>query len=172
MTGKVLPGDVAMLAFAAQASCEKRGYCPERIFLNSPGGNVAAGIEIAEFIREWGIHTVVGETDECASICVAIFAAGSHQGGCSRTRGSASTPPPMSMPTPGRPAKRSTRPVLVARYMKGLGVPDAVVTKMITTPGDAITWLSSADWPGLEIIPEPGMWLPISRRPQARPRRV
>ena len=170
MTGKVLPGDVAMLAFAAQASCEKRGYCPERIFLNSPGGNVAAGIEIAEFIREWGIHTVVGETDECASICVAIFAAGSHK---------------VVFPTLAdrrplrlvcrclhRAGRRSARhDCLVARYMKALGVPDAVVTKMITTPGDAITWLSSADWPGLEVI-QAGYVAPDQPQTQARPRRA
>src|SRR5262245_50854706 len=64
MTGEVLPGDVQYLWEAATTAERRYGYPAERIFLNSPGCNVAAGFELAQFIRKWGIHTVVGATDE------------------------------------------------------------------------------------------------------------
>ncbi|MEQ1956436.1 ATP-dependent Clp protease proteolytic subunit [Mesorhizobium yinganensis] len=151
MSGKVVPGDVFMLDAAARASCDARGYCPERIFLNSPGGNFDAGIELAEFIRRWGIHTVVGETDGCASICVAIFAAGSNKVAFPTSRIGVHSASFVDAYT-GQSGEALETTVLIARYMKQLGTPDTVITKMILTPGDDITWLTANDWPGLEII--------------------
>ena len=60
-----------------------RAYKVERMFLNSPGGNILAGIKIASAVRSlpapYQIDMVIGRTDICASICALIFAAGHHK---------------------------------------------------------------------------------------------
>jgi hypothetical protein len=150
--GPVLPGDAVRLIDALIAQ-KNSGKVTERIFLNSPGGQVVAGVQIADVINKSGIAVVVGKGRVCASICVLMLAAGkerwvysdsklgvhsvgSHQGGLLD-----------GAIQPESVTDRSLT-LLIARAMKGFGVPDAVIVKMITTPPDAISGINDADAPG------------------------
>ena len=79
MTGDIVHGDRERLIDAYNGSCQRRGYCPERIFLNSEGGLLTVGWDLADLVVESGMHTVVGRTDECYSACFIVFAAGSRR---------------------------------------------------------------------------------------------
>lgn len=46
------------------------------ITLNSPGGNVSAGLDIGRLVNNKKMKTHVDETTECSSICAAIWIAG------------------------------------------------------------------------------------------------
>ena len=100
---------------------------------------------------QWGIHTVVGRTDECSSICVAIFAAGSHQVAFPTSQIGVHSASYLDAYT-GQDGEALETTLLIARYMKELGTPDAVITKMIMTPGNDISWIEADDWPTVEVI--------------------
>ena len=51
VTGKINEGDNAWLMQTFNASCQQRGYCPSVIWLDSPGGNLKAGIDMAYAYR-------------------------------------------------------------------------------------------------------------------------
>jgi uncharacterized protein YecT (DUF1311 family) len=46
------------------------------LHLQSPGGQVIAGIELANFVRQRGLNTNVSETSECYSACTFVFIGG------------------------------------------------------------------------------------------------
>ena len=52
---------------------------PKLIILNSSGGNIAASLRLAQFIRESGINTWVRENAICASACVLVFLSGEQR---------------------------------------------------------------------------------------------
>lgn len=47
--------------------------------LEGPGGNMFAGIEVAEMVQKYGIRTYVGEDGVCASACGLIWTAGAKR---------------------------------------------------------------------------------------------
>lgn len=70
---------------------------PGRIILNSPGGNLFAGIELGRIIREFGMSTSIGATvsydtkfevveGSCASACAFSFMGGVERQGIFRNR--------------------------------------------------------------------------------------
>src|SRR4051794_10999780 len=63
MTGEIKNGDDERLATLVQDIAETTGVIPERVFLNSGGGTVTAGVNLAGAIVTWGLDTVVGATD-------------------------------------------------------------------------------------------------------------
>jgi hypothetical protein len=69
--GEIQLGDAQRLA-----SYLKRAPKIGTILFNSPGGNLAEGIDIGTLIRSRGLATRVGAGDECASACVYAFVGG------------------------------------------------------------------------------------------------
>lgn len=49
--------------------------------LDSPGGSVIEGLEMASFILESGISTYIADQATCASICAIMFMMGNYKGG-------------------------------------------------------------------------------------------
>jgi len=158
MTGEVVEGDAERLAVAYLDTYQRYGYAPERIFLNSHGGSVYAGFEVASFVQETGLHTVVGRTDECYSICTVIFAAGSHRAVFPTSRMGVHSASRKTASADGQiiaeeDATSLAFTLLMARVLVGLGAPDSVVIKTIATPGDSITYLTLTDLVGwVELI--------------------
>jgi len=82
MKGRIDKGDFAKFkAFLGSAGLKQRwdhktGFC-----LNSPGGNLAAALEIAEKVYETGYTTVVNSGDRCLSACAFIFMMGMYYEG-------------------------------------------------------------------------------------------
>ena len=164
MTGEIVPGDMERLAkagYAAEARFANGQPVVERIFLNSPGGSVKAGLELAAFVREWGIDTVVGETDICASMCAVVFAAGMHKAVFPTSKlgvhaistftdedGDGSLDENL-----GEDGSSLALTTVVARVMADYGVPGNIITKMMTTLQPDTYWVTAADgWTEVEVL--------------------
>jgi hypothetical protein len=154
MTGQIVAGDAQRLVDAYNASLSKRGYAPKRIFLNSDGGLISAGLEVANKVIESGMHTVIGKTDSCASICVAVFAAGSHKVVFTTSMVGVHSASTFGENEFGEieQYEATEATVALARIFKDIGVPDSVIAKMVTTKPDEIAWLHDGDWPGVEVL--------------------
>ena len=134
-----------------------KGVKVERMFFNSPGGNILAGIKIASAVRSlpapYRIDMVIGRTDICASICDLIFAAGHHKvvfptsklgvhsAGTINAKGNANREDLADMGVT----------LIIARLMKSYGTPATVVAKMITQPMNGISWIMSEDAIGWSV---------------------
>jgi hypothetical protein len=126
-------------------------YKPYRaIRLNSPGGNVYAGIMMAKSVRAHNMGTILGEGDRCASMCALVYTAGILRGFASSAglgvHSAESYDPSQGLNSAGIEddgAKATT--TNLARLYKYYGMPDSIIGKMITTPGDQITWLATSD---------------------------
>jgi hypothetical protein len=159
VTGKILPGDAQRLFAAVKSVYDRNGNAVERVFLNSPGGDVKAGFDLAMYVRELGIDAVVGKSDVCASICFFVFAAARHR--ALFTTSKVGVHSVYGVSNDGRQAgSDAPRAAAITRVMaklyKALGVPDAIIVKMMTTDGDDMAWLHGADASGwqVEIIDE------------------
>src|SRR5262245_64187401 len=73
MTGYIAVGDDKRLARAFNASCKKYKRCPERVFLNSPGGVMGAAFDTALLIEILKLDTVVDRNKTCVSACFLVF---------------------------------------------------------------------------------------------------
>jgi ATP-dependent protease ClpP protease subunit len=112
--------------------------------LNSVGGQVLAGVDIANKIRTLGINTIVGNGDECASMCVLMFAAGEHRGHVSTSRigvHSATMTTGLDGLENSETKDAMAVSIMLSRLYKEYGTPDSIIGKMVTTPSDQITWL-------------------------------
>ena len=163
MTGEITTGDVQRLqqaGFDAEARYANGQPIVERIFLNSPGGQVKAGLEVANFIREWGIDTVVGKNDVCASMCAVVFAAGRHKAVFQTSKLGVHAISIFIHGADGSLGENQGEDVtalalttLVARTMADYGVPDGIITKMMTTQQPDTYWVTAADgWTEVEVL--------------------
>ena len=126
--------------------------------LNSPGGNVGAGVKLAYAVHLLGLDTAVASGDRCNSMCPLVWAAGArryHTAGARIGVHSASTYLEASdgsevMPYEGKSAKATT--LEMARLAKLYGMPDSVIAKMVTTPGDQMAWLNSDEVAGFSEL--------------------
>jgi hypothetical protein len=161
MTGEIVAGDVDRLHAAGKAAEKKYGRAVvERIFLNSPGGDAIAGMEIAEFVRAWGIDVVVGKTDECVSMCAVVFAAGQHKVVFTTSRlgvhaisAFAANADGTLGDDQGEDQGALALTTLVARAMAEWGVPANIVTAMMTTRQPDVYWITAEDgWSAVEVL--------------------
>lgn len=143
MTGIIEEGDDQRLIAAFNASCRKRGYCPERVFLNSEGGQVRAAILIGGLINKQGIDTVVGKTDMCVSSCFFVFAAGHVR--VVRTGALIGVHNVYDANT-GKVMADAV--VTITTFLRDIGVPNSIIVKFATTPPDQVAWLEWSDVDG------------------------
>jgi hypothetical protein len=165
MTGEIVPGDVQRLHDAGVAAERKYSHgqpIVERIFLNSPGGDVVAGLELADFVHRWtGLATVIGKTDVCASMCAVVFAAGSHKVvfpqshlGVHSVSSFNSNADGSLGENLGEDAGSLALTTLVARTMADYGVPDGIITRMMMTRQPDVYWVTDRDgWTAVEVLP-------------------
>ncbi|MDX1245410.1 hypothetical protein GOL91_03580 [Sinorhizobium medicae] len=83
LDGEIVEGDLARLE--ALAATEFKGFDGEStskdtICLDSPGGNLLEGVQLAEQFYKRGIGTVIDKDAECYSICAIMFMMGMAQG--------------------------------------------------------------------------------------------
>lgn len=146
MNGEIVPGDVVRLQAAIDHQTD-RGVRVERIFLNSPGGDVQAGMLVAKLVYNYrNIDTVVGRTDECASMCVLVFAAGANKVVYPTSKLGVHSVADVSedgsrVETTGSIAITAT----LARLMAAIHVPNSVIVKMLATESSGIRWLDYRD---------------------------
>ena len=111
-----------------------------QLSLNSPGGSVIAGADLAITIRKSGIRTSVDDANVCASACFMVFAAGVDRVASSRARiGVHSATSTVTGET--RLAKSVT--IDMARLLAEFGVPPSVLGRMVTATPNDIAWLTA-----------------------------
>ena len=137
-TGEIQLGDTDRLMSVLVILPAKEHHV---LALDSPGGNIVASQSLAATIKQAGLGVFVGNVGVCASACFLLYAAGTSKfympgakiGVHSAIGGGYETPGSMAMTT------------VMARTAADLGVPDAIVGRMIRTPPGAIAWLSNAE---------------------------
>jgi ATP-dependent protease ClpP protease subunit len=114
------------------------------IGLNSPGGDLRAGIEIGTIIRMRGLATGVPVGAECASACGLIWLAGTprvilydDQGNYGRVGFHAAVNAVTGQQSVGN--------AIAGAYFNRLGLSDDAIAYMTDAPPDSIQWLTSAD---------------------------
>jgi hypothetical protein len=134
--------------------------------LDSLGGSVGEAAEMADAIANTRRGTIVGEDNVCVSACVFLFAAGNERLVSSTAR--------IGVHRSHNANGESQGNVIgfMAKVAKRYGVPDSIITQMVTTDPDAVTWLTRADYAAwnVEVVeakvasasapaaPTPGPW--------------
>ena len=91
INGEITRGDAARLRALSDHLLVHDGESTSRsvLCLDSPGGSVIEGLEMARFIMENGVSTYIEDGASCASICAIMFMMGNYKGtevsGLSRT---------------------------------------------------------------------------------------
>ncbi|WP_020175969.1 SEL1-like repeat protein [Methyloferula stellata] len=151
LTGKgtmiVLKGDIARedsesLARLIQAAHEE-GHIIRGLQLDSPGGSLLGGVNLARFIRDHAdLSATVASGATCASACFVVFAAGHEKFAAFDSfvgvHGVADRSGQMTGET-------EAATLAMAGLCRDLGVPASITEKLIATPADEIVWLSSED---------------------------
>ena len=140
VSGPIWPGDGAR--FDSVVSRAAINHTPIRtVTLDSPGGVVGEGMRMADIIREQHLDVAVPDDAMCASACFMLLAAGSHKvvGRDARIGIHSAT----STATQGPDDGAAT--MTMARYVAQLGVPEALVGRMIITDSVNLSWLSPSE---------------------------
>jgi hypothetical protein len=146
LKGDIEIGDAARIDRAYRDACNKRGFCPERLFLDSNGGRALESFKIADFVVNYGLHTVVGKTALCYSACFNIFAAG-----VIRVVFPSSIIGVHSISVNGGESAETLEMTRqIAKIMRDdMHVPAPIITKFLTTPPSEIailTWDDVQGW--------------------------
>lgn len=80
--GEITRGDAARLKALSGHLLVHNGESTSGsvLCLDSPGGSVIEGLEMARFILERGVSTYIEDEAQCASICAIMFMMGNYQG--------------------------------------------------------------------------------------------
>lgn len=139
ITGNIEYGDEAFLLKVLQER-QGKGQATEFAVLNSPGGNMHAGMEMALLMKGWGIKTVVGADEACASACMLMYAGGvqryAWRGALLGVHGASTT-------INGYTEDTGDGTVRLAKMMAFLGAPDSVIALLVVTSSDDMTWLDN-----------------------------
>lgn len=114
------------------------GYPIQTVFLNSGGGSVISGYQIANYITRYGIQTIVMNGDICASSCFNIFLAGKPR---VADLGSRIGVHRISQNTFDTDSARSYS-IDMSAYYKSMNVPNNIRLAMLETPPEKIYWLN------------------------------
>jgi hypothetical protein len=148
IVGEIVPGDAdAFIDLVKKANAAGRFVANVR--LNSPGGNLLEGVRLADTIKTAKIATNVGQSAMCASACFLVFAAGSEK---NASYGAQIGVHGASSPDGEETVQSGAATVSMARVAKELGVPPAIIGRMVVTPPDQMVWLSSQDLQSMGVI--------------------
>ncbi|MBK3661891.1 ATP-dependent Clp protease proteolytic subunit [Bradyrhizobium diazoefficiens] len=141
LSGEISEGDADTLK-AAIKSANDVGKLVSGVRLNSPGGNLLESLKLADVVRFAKVATNVAGNAICASACFLVYAAGATKfanytaqvgvHGASDKQGDETT-------------ASNAATVSMARAAKDLGVPPAIIGRMVVTPPNAMVWLTPQD---------------------------
>lgn len=170
LTGRIEPGDAQKLRRALRQPIPQ-GWSFGRLLLDSPGGNVAAAIEIANVVRQALLYTSMGrvvsaqppapsriDAYSCVSACFLVWVAGAQR--ISTSFLSPRSPdgtseiglhrPVFDRDTYQRPpsqiaAMQQEAMQLTANYLKREQVPQELIEKMLSRASTQIYWVGPED---------------------------
>jgi hypothetical protein len=141
LSGEILEGDAETLKTAIKTANDG-GKLVSGVRLNSPGGNLLEGLKLADVVRFAKVATNVAGNATCASACFLVYAAGATKfanytaqigvHGASDKQGEETV-------------ESGAATVSMARAAKELGVPAAIIGRMVVTPPNEMVWLSPQD---------------------------
>ncbi len=141
LSGEIVEGDADTLK-ASIKTANDAGKLVSGVRLNSPGGNLLEGLKLADAVRFAKVATNVAGNATCASACFLIYAAGATKfanysaqvgvHGASDRQGEESV-------------ASGAATVSMARAAKDLGVPAAIIGRMVVTPPNEMVWLTPQD---------------------------
>jgi hypothetical protein len=141
ISGEIAPGDLDAFK-AAVKSANDAGKLVTSIRLNSSGGNLLEGVKLTEAVRFAKMATNVGQNATCASACFLIFAAGETKYANYTAQIGVHG---ASDKTGEETVQSGAATVSMARVAKELGVPPAIIGRMVVTPPSEMVWLSPTD---------------------------
>jgi hypothetical protein len=144
--GPIVKGDTARLQQALAAV--PQGKRVVALALDSPGGNVVEGEQLAHLIRARLLPVVIPSNSQCVSACFLLFAASLHRmaasdalvGVHSANEGGQETDTSLAVTT------------LMARVAGEMGIPSAIVGKMVETAPGRVTWLTPEELESMDVI--------------------
>jgi ATP-dependent protease ClpP protease subunit len=141
ISGQIAAGDSDAFIIAVKQATAA-GKTIENVQLDSAGGKLIEGAKLAAAIRENKISTSVGQGAVCASACFLAFAAGDRK----FVDTGAQIGVHKASDKGGRETVLSGAATLsMAHFAKDLGVPSAIIDRMVMTPPKQIAWLNSRD---------------------------
>jgi hypothetical protein len=141
LVGEIDEGDTEAFR-AAIKSANDAGKLVANVRLNSSGGNLLEGVKLAAAVKFAKMSTNVGHGATCASACFLVFAAGDSKfANYSAQIGVHGA----SDQTGAETVQSGAATVSMARVAKELGVPSAIIGRMVVTPPSEMVWLSPTD---------------------------
>lgn len=147
-SGEIMPNEVALFAAWGASLPPDVLKRPVAAFLfNSPGGNVAAAIMLAENIRKMPEHpdTAVVDGGVCASSCVILWELGTHKLVSASARVGVHQPDGVDLE--GNLAGAAA----IAQSYAAAGAPASVVAAEVTTPSTDVHWLTRDELIGWDV---------------------
>ena len=141
ITGDIALGDAdTFKALVKQAN--DGGKLVGNLRLNSTGGSLLEGVKLADAVRYAKLSTNVGKNAVCASACFLVFAAGNSK---FASYGAQIGVHGASDQSGNETIGANAATVSMAKIAKDLGVPPAIIGRMVVTPPTEVVWLSPQD---------------------------
>lgn len=148
VNGVVTPKDPYMFLELMQIA-RKSNQVVRTVYLDSPGGSVSAGFEIAQIVRSSGLQSFVPNNATCASACFMIFMAGTPRfhGGLVK----------IGVHSASNGARQESQDALSAtvamsRYLKELGTPTGIIGRLVTSKPSEMAWLSDTELKDVAMV--------------------
>jgi hypothetical protein len=160
IVGEITEGDTDIFINAVKQA-NAAGKLVANVRLNSTGGNLLEGVKLAAAIKVGKISTNVGQAAVCASACFLAFAAGDTRfvsyGAQIGVHGA-------SDETGRETVQSGAATVSMARVAKELGVPSAIIGRMVVTPPSEMVWLNPQDLQsmGVTMVGKPMQTKPVA----------
>lgn len=138
ITGEIVPGDADKFSQSVRQANDS-GKFVANVRLDSPGGNLLEGVKIADLIRFGKTSTNVGKAGVCASACFLMFAAGSTK---NASYGAQIGVHGASGENGTETVASGAATVSMAKIAKELGVPPAIIGRMVVTSPQDMVWLT------------------------------
>lgn len=162
LSGPIVSGDANQVANVIKEA-NVAGRLVSGLRLNSPGGSLDEGAKLADVVRYSKIATVVMNGTSCASACFIVFAAGNEKYASYSAGVGVHGASTNGQETEGSRAAT----IAMAKIVKELGVPPAIIGQMVVTPPDQIVWLQPADLQsmGVTLTGKPGQPVQVAPSP-------
>jgi len=149
INGSITSADVdALKAIIAAYNCNGKSI---HISLNSPGGDVDAGIELGRFIRKLHGSTSVGPNSSCASSCVLVLVGGVFR----IPMGAIGLHRPFSVQMNASSADAAAsyqrNNELISTYLTQMNIPVRLLEEMNAVSPDDVRWISDTEKISLHI---------------------
>lgn len=153
LDGKIVQNDPFLLVNALDLA-KAKNLKVWGVFLNSPGGDVDAGLQLASIIRQNRLSTYVTANSTCASACFYLFAAGVDRWTANGAKVGVHSAAENGLETD----KATAATIRFSRVLAAtLDIPDGIIGKIVKTPPQSIYYLSPQDLAsmGVQFVPTP-----------------